>query len=129
MNMPGQLALVAAGGASGALARYGVSLWMRTADRTSFPYATLTVNVIGSLLAGILLVLYTQTAPNNAGLRLFGAVGFLGAFTTFSAFSVETMLLLEAGNWSVAGVNIALNILLCLILCGLGIALARACLV
>ncbi len=126
MNLLGQLGLVAAGGASGAVARYGVNLWMTMAGRTSFPYATLTVNAAGSLLAGFLLVIYTQSAPNNLGLRLIGAVGFLGSFTTFSAFSVDTLLLLETGNWSGACANIALNTLLCLLLCGLGITFARA---
>ena len=126
MNLAGQWGLVALGGALGAMARHGVNLWMALASRTNFPYATLSVNAAGSLVAGILFVLYTQAYPDNAGLRLFGAVGFLGAFTTFSAFSVDTMLLLGAGNWRDACVNIVLNLTVCLVLCGFGIAVARA---
>lgn len=126
MHLVGQLGLVAAGGALGALARYGVNLWIALGERTSFPYATLCVNAVGSFVAGIVFVLYTQAYLNNAGLRLFGAIGFLGAFTTFSAFSVETLLLLETGNWRGACTNVALNLVFCLLLCGLGMAAARA---
>lgn len=126
MNLAGQWGLVALGGALGAMARHGVNLWMALASRSNFPYATLSVNAAGSLVAGMFFVLYTQAYPDNAGLRLFGAVGFLGAFTTFSAFSVDTMLLLGAGNWRDACVNIVLNLTVCLVLCGFGIAVARA---
>ena len=126
MNLAGQWGLVALGGALGAMARHSVNLWMALASRSNFPYATLSVNAAGSLVAGMFFVLYTQAYPDNAGLRLFGAVGFLGAFTTFSAFSVDTMQLLGAGNWRDACFNIVLNLTVCLVLCGFGIAVARA---
>ena len=126
MNLVAQLGLVAVGGAAGAVARYSVNLWLTLAGRTDFPYATLTVNAIGSFIAGILLVLYTQVYTSHGGWRLFAVVGFLGAFTTFSAFSVDTLQLLSGGHWRGACVNVALNLLLCLGLCGLGIAFTRA---
>jgi CrcB protein len=126
MNLAGQLGLVATGGAAGALARYGVNLWMAVAGRTDFPYATLTVNALGSLVAGILFVLYIQVHASHGGWRLFAMVGFLGAFTTFSAFSVDTLLLLSAGHWRGACLNVVLNLALSLGLCGLGMSLTRA---
>lgn len=125
MNLAAQLVLVAAGGALGALARYGVNLWLTLAGRAGFPYATLTVNALGSLVAGILFVLYTQVYAQHAAWRLFAVVGFLGAFTTFSAFSVDTLLLLNTGNWRGALVNVVLNLALSLGLCAGGAALTR----
>lgn len=125
MRLLAQLAWVAAGGALGAMARFGVSALMITLGRTQFPWATLLVNGVGSLLAGILLVALTQAHPEQLGARLFAVVGFLGAFTTFSAFSVDTLLLAQASDWRAVGLNVVLNVGVALVACVAGVALAR----
>ncbi len=84
---------VGIGGALGAMARFGVSIWLKTAVASGFPWATLSVNIIGSLLMGLLMGWLARSG--NEGLRLFLAVGVLGGFTTFSAFSMELVALLE----------------------------------
>lgn len=126
MTLLWQIGAVAAGGALGAVARYGVYAGVTLAGRTGFPAATLLVNVIGSFVAGMLLVLYSQLLTQQPGWRLFTVVGFLGAFTTFSAFSVETIVLLESGHWRAAAANVVLNLGLCLGACMLGVIVARA---
>ena len=84
---------VGIGGALGAMARFGVSVWLKTAATSGFPWATLSVNIIGSLLMGLLMGWLARSGHD--GLRLFLAVGVLGGFTTFSAFSMELVGLLE----------------------------------
>ncbi len=116
---------VAAGGALGAIARYGsvrlLTAWLGPA----FPYGTLAVNVLGSGLAGWLFVRLIESGGSE-NLRALLIVGFLGAFTTFSAFSVETLRLLDAGSAGPAALNVLLNVVVCLAAAAAGIALARA---
>lgn len=91
--MNGQaIILVAIGGAMGAVARYAVGVWLKTAS--AFPWATLSVNIIGSLFMGLLVGWLTRQQGGDA-LRLFLAVGLLGGFTTFSAFSMDLFQLIE----------------------------------
>lgn len=85
---------VAIGGALGAVGRYGVGLWLKTATASGFPWATLSVNIIGSLLMGLLMGWLSRAAPSEP-MRLFLAVGVLGGFTTFSAFSLDVFTLIE----------------------------------
>src|SRR3712207_5312828 len=88
---------IALGGAIGAAARYLAGLWIAARLGTSFPWGTFFVNVTGSFLIGIVLVLVVGgTLP--AGARLFFAVGILGGYTTFSSFSYETLQLLAGGG-------------------------------
>lgn len=95
-------ALVALGGALGCLARYGVSSALAT---KGFPWATLAVNLLGSLAIGYLLLDHgLDRAP-----RLFAAVGLLGGFTTLSTFSAETVELLRAGHLGLAAANVSAN--------------------
>jgi len=115
---------VALGGAVGASLRYGVYRFFGPA--LAFPFATLLVNVLGSLLIGIVagsVFLDPKTAP---GARLFFQTGLLGSFTTFSAFSLETMQLWQSGQTKTAAVNVVLNVLLCLLAAMLGILLGSA---
>ncbi len=115
---------VAAGGALGAVARYGSVRLLAAWLGPGFPYGTLVVNVVGSGLAGWLFVrLLTADAESLRALLL---AGFLGAFTTFSAFSVETMRMLEAGSATMATVNVLANVLSCVAAAGAGMALARS---
>ena len=92
------LFFVAIGGAAGALARYGLAGWIQERAGFGFPWGTLTVNVLGSLLVGLTLR-YLEAARLAPEWRALLAVGLLGAFTTFSTFSYETVTLLEEGAW------------------------------
>ncbi|HEX7242479.1 MAG TPA: fluoride efflux transporter CrcB [Longimicrobiaceae bacterium] len=87
---------VALGGAAGALARFGVGSWAGPWDGTRFPWATFGINLAGSLLLGFLLSALPGR-PGETELRLLLGVGFCGAFTTFSTFGWETVLLLRGG--------------------------------
>lgn len=94
-----QVAAVAAGAAVGALARWGAGLWLN-ARWAGFPLGTLAVNCIGGLLIGLALAWFERT-PNEL-LRLLLVTGFLGGLTTFSAFSAESLLLIQRGQWVLA---------------------------
>jgi CrcB protein len=91
------LAAIAAGGALGASARYELSQVIHVA-RDSFPWSTFTINVSGSFLLGFLLVMILDRFAPGRYLRPFAATGFLGAYTTYSTFAVETDLLLKDGH-------------------------------
>ena len=124
--------LVFIGGGLGAAMRYGIIL-LFDSEFTPFSYAILLVNVSGSLLAGFAIATLGSGLGGdlNGGMggeswRLFILVGILSGFTTFSAFSVETVQYLFDGRYWIAGVNILLNLLLCLIFAGLGLVGGRA---
>ena len=102
MTMPSPLlasSYVALGGAIGALLRYqtgrGMTRWLGAEAVTAFPWATLTVNVVGSLAMGLLAGWLSRYGQGGEQWRLFLGVGVLGGFTTFSAFSLEMMMLIE----------------------------------
>lgn len=116
------VAWVATGGALGAVARFGVAL---SFGRTAFPWATLTVNVAGSLLIGFLGIWLSERFPLAVDLRAFLLIGLLGGFTTFSTFSWETVALLENGTFIKAGLNMLANLCACVIAAMLGMLLAR----
>ena len=119
--------LVALGGAIGASARYGTSLAVGHLWRTSFPFATLLVNVTGSLAMGLLIGWLTRTLPawqNEA--RLFVAVGVLGGFTTFSAFSLDVVTLFERGEVLSAFLYILGSVVLSVAALFVGLLLMRA---
>jgi len=86
---------IAAGGALGAVSRYGVTLGVARLGVSGFPYVTLLVNVLGSFCIGIVVTWFGGRADINQALRPMIQVGFLGAFTTFSAFSLDALLLIE----------------------------------
>lgn len=93
--------VVAAGGALGALARWGVGQGLPHSPG-AWPWATVTVNLAGCLLIGLLLAVLPVQAPDHPWLRPFLATGVLGGFTTFSAFAVDVVALADAGRWPVA---------------------------
>ena len=115
---------VALGGALGASFRYAINLGLASSI-DKLPAATLLVNVLGSFMAGFLTTWFLHRSFGNISLQLFLTVGFLGAFTTFSAFSVETMRLFEAGHLGSALANVFLNLLACLLAVFIGAAAAR----
>lgn len=120
-----QLVAIAAGGAFGALLRFwvanGVAVWLGR----GFPYGTLIINVGGSLAIGLLYVLLVERLDMNPLWRPFLIIGLLGAFTTFSSFSLETLLLIEAGEPLKAVWNVLFSVLLCLGATTLGLWLGR----
>ena len=87
--------LVFLGGGIGATARYGLQGVVYRVAGTAFPYGTLAVNVLGSLLIGFLMALFEERFIVNPSLRLFLTIGILGGFTTFSSFSYETIAMLR----------------------------------
>ena len=116
---------IAAGGALGAMMRYGVSNGIHLLLGRGFPYGTLTVNVMGSLVMGLLYVLMLERSSVSPEWRGLLQVGLLGAFTTFSTFSIETLLLIENGELLKAGANVLLSVLLCLVAVWFGVLLGR----
>ena len=122
-----RLLIVAAGGALGAVARYGVGVWtQRLLPTAQWPWATLTVNVVGGLLMGVLAGwLAFRGGANSESLRLFAAVGVLGGFTTFSAFSLEAALMIERRQLAMAGGYVAASVLLSIAALFIGLMVAR----
>jgi CrcB protein len=118
--------MVALGGVSGALARYGIILLFADMTRRhAFPWAILGVNVLGSLLAGLVFALAHERQWLTLAQQHLLSVGFLGAFTTYSAFSVDCVRLLQAGQWLLAGSYVLSTTLLCFAATAAGIVLAR----
>jgi CrcB protein len=103
--------IIGFGGFLGAVTRYTVALWVGQRWGRSFPLGTFVVNISGSLLIGLLMPLLTERFIANPQWRLFLAVGFLGAYTTFSTFEYETGALLKDGEWLIAGLNVVLSVL------------------
>lgn len=120
-----QIFYIAIFGASGCLSRYLVSGWVYSLLGRGLPYGTLAVNIIGSLLLGLIMEGSLRSAILPADIRVGLTVGFMGGFTTFSTFSYETVRLLEEGSYLQAGGNVLLNVLICLVFAALGIFLAR----
>ena len=119
------LAYVALGGALGALARYGISGWVYDRMGENFPWGTLVVNVVGCLALG-LVIRWLQVSALSPEVRPFLTIGVLGAFTTFSTFSYETVALLQEGQWLRAGLYMGGSVVLGLIAMVAGMALATA---
>ncbi len=120
-----QLFAIAVGGAFGALMRFFVSTGTYLLLGRGFPYGTLMVNVLGSLLMGALFVVLSERLALGPEWRAGLLVGLLGAFTTFSTFSLETLVLLEEGRWLTASANVFVSVLLCLLATWIGLTLAR----
>ena len=116
---------VAIGGALGAMARYAVSTWIFNATSHKFPYATLSVNVLGSFVMGILFVFIVERAALPAEMRGLLMIGFLGAFTTFSTFSLDALGLWQNGHLFLALVYVLATVALCLAAICSSIWLAR----
>ncbi|MEQ1636072.1 MAG: fluoride efflux transporter CrcB [Methylococcales bacterium] len=122
-----QLLAIALGGSVGAVFRFLVSDSVYYWLGRGFPYGTLAVNVIGSLLFGVLTeVLTLQRVAIAVEFRPAILVGFFGAFTTFSSFALETVYLLEQGSLSKAAINIFISVAACLVAVWLGLLIGRA---
>ena len=121
-----QILAIAGGGAVGAVARFLVSTGVYRLLGRDFPWGTLAVNVIGSFSMGLLFVLLLERSLIGPEARAAILVGFLGSFTTFSTFSLETLTLVEQGETLRALLNVAASVLLCVAACWAGIIAARA---
>jgi len=117
--------LLAVAGAAGTLSRYGLGGLTQRITGAGFPYGTLVINTLGCLMIGYVMqiALNTDIIPVNA--RVVVTIGFLGAFTTFSTFSYETVRLFEDGAWVSAILNIMMNVGLGLAATLLGVLLGR----
>lgn len=116
---------IAMGGAIGALFRYWVSTGVYNLLGRDFPYGTLAVNVIGSFVMGVMYVYLIERLSDTSMLRAMIIIGLLGAFTTFSTFSIETLQLFENGEVIKTMLNILLSVVVCLIAVWSGVVLAR----
>ena len=105
---------VSLGGVVGACARYFLSRFIAKIAGTSFPWGTLLINVTGSFLLGLFLVYTTERVFVDPRWRLLVAIGFCGAYTTFSSYAYESMIYFQQGNWALFAGNILANNLLCL---------------
>jgi len=120
-----QLIFIAAGGAIGAVFRFLVSNGIHSFMGRGFPYGTLTVNVMGSFVMGISYVMLIERLEVSPEWRAFIVVGLLGAFTTFSTFSIETLVLIQNSELSKAMLNVLLSVLLCVMGSWIGLILGR----
>ena len=117
---------VAAGSALGGMARYWCSGFVAERAGEAFPWGTLIINVLGSFVIGLFGGL---TGPDGRFLvspdvRIFVMVGLCGGYTTFSSFSLQTLTLMQDGEWARAGANVVLSVVLCLLAVWLGVAVA-----
>lgn len=114
--------LIFLGAGMGGVLRYSVSNLIYELLGRQFPYGTLVVNASGSFLMGLLFVVILERFDGiGPQLRSLLLIGFLGGYTTFSSFSMETLTLFESGEWMRAGLNVLLSVTICLALTWLGI--------
>jgi CrcB protein len=120
-----QYLVISLGGILGANARYLLGTWIAQRYGTSFPYGTLVINISGSFVIGLFLTLIAERFVVHPNWRLFFAVGFLGAYTTFSTFSYESVVLIQNGSWRLGLVNMVGSVVLGPIAVVLGMVVAR----
>ncbi|MBN1368353.1 MAG: fluoride efflux transporter CrcB [Dehalococcoidales bacterium] len=107
-----QLLFLALAGALGTLSRYALSGLIQKITGIAFPWGTLIINATGGLIIGYIMQLALNTDIIPANLRVIVTIGFLGAFTTFSTFSYETVKLLEDGAFVLGALNVILNVVI-----------------
>lgn len=119
--------IIALGGALGAASRYGIAETVYKLTDRAFPYGILCCNVIGSLLIGFFAILLIDKLDLSPIWRYGIIVGFLGGFTTFSSFSLDTVQLFQEGFWQKAIIYVFLSIVLCIGATLLGMLIANKC--
>lgn len=120
-----ELVAIGIGGFFGAIMRYVISQWIKLNLGEKFPFVSLIVNVIGCFLAGLFLAIFGKRLDIPDITKTIIVVGFLGAFTTFSAFGIETISYLKVGRFTLALSNVFLNIIMSLGAIELGLRLVR----
>lgn len=120
-----QVIAIALGGAGGAVLRYWTATAVYSVLGRGFPWGTLVVNVLGSFVMGFLSIVLIERMSLGPEWRAAILVGFLGAFTTFSTFSMETLSLLEEGAVIRALLNMFVSVLLCVAAAGVGVIIGR----
>lgn len=121
--------VIAGGGAIGAVLRYFIYGLSFTIFSHYFPYGTMIVNIIGSFMMGVLIVLFDYYFQPSQELKLFLMTGFLGALTTFSNFSMDAVLMFEKGEWFYSSLYIAGSVFLSILALFAGMFLVRQVLV
>jgi fluoride exporter len=117
--------LISLGAIIGANARYLIQLWFADRGWTAFPWATLLINVVGTVVIAFFITLTTERVIADPNLRFLVAVGFCGSFTTFSSLAFETWTLYGENGWWTAALNIIVSTILGVVATLAGIALAR----
>jgi CrcB protein len=121
----GNYLLVGASVFLGAITRYAVGLWIGQRWGRSFPLGTFVINVSGCFIIGLVMTLFTERLMINPQWRLLLAVGFLGAYTTFSTFELETGNLLRDSEWMLAAMNVVFSVLAGFVALKIGEILAK----
>jgi len=119
------LLYIALGGAGGAVSRHLLANWVYRTWDGIFPFGTLLVNVLGSFAIGVLYVILVERQFLHPDWRAVLIVGFLGAFTTFSTFSIETITLLQSGHAALAAAYMLGSAVVCVAMAGLALQLTR----
>ena len=117
--------MIAIGGAFGAISRSWITTNFDKLYPAAFPWGTFIVNLIGSFFIGILFVIFSEKLPLADNIRSLLMVGFLGAMTTFSTFSLDALLLIEQGHYNAAFSYLLTSVIVCLVATFIGISIAR----
>lgn len=117
---------ITCGGALGAVLRYLSSIWAFKTFGDGFPYGTLSVNIFGSFVMGLLIAFFTEHWQPSHEVRMFLITGVLGAFTTFSAFSFDVSILYERGDFLLTGVYVSASVVGAIMALFLGMFLVRS---
>jgi fluoride exporter len=118
-------AMIAAGGAMGAMARYALGGLVQEWAGARFPYGTFVINISGCLVMGVVMTLLTERGVVHPNWRFLVPVGFIGAYTTFSTFEYETLLAIEQGAWVIGLGNVLASVLLGFASVALGVMATR----
>ena len=118
-------AMVAAGGALGAMARYALGGLVQEWAGARFPYGTLVINISGCLVMGVVMTLLTERGILHPNWRFLVPVGFIGAYTTFSTFEYETLRAVEQGAWLIGLGNVLASVVLGFASVALGVMATR----
>lgn len=116
---------IAAGGALGSVLRYGLSVQAAKSFGTLLPWGTILVNILGSFAIGFMFILLQSKVDDSDVLRAFIITGLLGGFTTFSAFSLETLILLTEGAYFRSLLNVLISVVVCVVAAGMGVFIAK----
>lgn len=116
---------IGAGGALGSVLRYGLSVQAAKSFGTLLPWGTILVNILGSFAIGFMFILLQSKVDNSDVLRAFIITGLLGGFTTFSAFSLETLILLTEGAYFRSLLNVLISVVVCVVAAGMGVFIAK----